>query len=91
LDGLSSYCKRCDGTAVRAARVDLLGKQQKWRCKICQSRLTGRTCHVDHCHTTGVVRGVLCNTCNPGLGFFRDDPRLLRRAADYIEKHREKS
>jgi hypothetical protein len=33
------------------------------------------------------VRGLLCTTCNHGLGHFRDDPQLMRRAADYIERH----
>ena len=39
---------------------------------------------IDHCHTKGTARGRLCHACNKGLGFFRDDPRLLRRAARYL-------
>ena len=39
---------------------------------------------VDHNHTTGHYRGVLCNHCNRGLGLFKDDPTLLERAALYI-------
>jgi len=89
-DGLNCYCKRCSAAASNGTgvRIEALAKRQGWKCSICRSRLTKRTSHVDHCHSTGVVRSVLCNTCNPGLGFFRDDPRLLRRAATYIEKHR---
>lgn len=40
--------------------------------------------HVDHCHGSGAVRGILCMKCNQGLGGFRDDPELLVRAAEYL-------
>lgn len=43
---------------------------------------------IDHDHVTGRVREMLCSACNKGLGSFRDDPGVLRRAADYIERHR---
>ncbi len=46
---------------------------------------------VDHCHSTGLVRGLICRLCNLGLGNFRDSPEALRRAADYIESQREGS
>lgn len=42
-------------------------------------------CCVDHCHSTGKIRGLLCSTCNLGIGYFRDRPAVLRKAADYLE------
>lgn len=42
---------------------------------------------VDHCHSTGAIRGLLCVNCNNGIGRFRDDPVLLRKAADYLDRH----
>lgn len=60
--------------------------QQKGCCAICtvhQDALDKRLC-VDHDHSTGVVRGLLCFHCNTGLGHFRDDPVFLERAADYM-------
>ena len=53
-------------------------------CGICKRQSGMRLC-VDHCHATGRVRGLLCRTCNSGLGFYQDDPRLTRAATAYLE------
>jgi hypothetical protein len=57
-------------------------------CAICGTAagVVGRhgQLHIDHCHATGKLRGVLCSECNVGLGKFKDDPALLRRAAEYL-------
>lgn len=55
-------------------------------CAICKRPpATSKATHLDHCHTSGVIRGVLCASCNKGLGHFRDDPALIRTAAHYLE------
>jgi Recombination endonuclease VII len=56
-------------------------------CAICGTkdpRGKHKVFHVDHCHTTRAVRGLLCHNCNVGLGNFQDDPALLMRATEYI-------
>lgn len=64
------------------AEFAALAEQQGDKCAICGDEVP---LHVDHDHETGVVRGLLCTRCNPGLGFFRDDVGLLRRAIRYLE------
>lgn len=61
---------------------------QNRRCAICQIRPgenNARHWATDHCHTTGKVRGLLCNLCNAGIGNLKDDPNLLRAAILYLE------
>lgn len=57
---------------------------QAGECAICTMKMDKP--HVDHNHKTKVVRGLLCDKCNRGLGYFNDDPTALRTAADYIKK-----
>lgn len=61
----------------------LLVAEQEGRCAIC-----GRgdmTLHVDHCHKSGSVRGLLCMPCNTAIGQLGDDPERIRKAALYVE------
>jgi hypothetical protein len=73
-----------------AARVAALVAQHSGRCDLCDQPPDGRwrRLNIDHCHATNVFRGLLCSRCNRALGFFKDNPALMRRAADYIEQHR---
>lgn len=64
---------------------------QGGHCAICGATEPGGNSsvwHVDHCHSSGRVRGLLCGACNRGLGQFRDDPDRLRSAVDYLESMR---
>jgi hypothetical protein len=61
---------------------------QGGKCAICKvghpGGDAGRRWNVDHCHSTGKVRGLLCANCNHGLGKFQDDPEILRQAIAYL-------
>lgn len=60
-------------------------------CAICHRPETGcaakKYFSVDHCHETGKVRGLLCSMCNLAIGYLNDHPGVIRRAAEYIERH----
>ena len=61
--------------------------KQNGRCAICKtdSPARGKTWALDHCHTTGKVRGILCQNCNLMLGNGKDSPSILRAAVIYLE------
>ena len=59
---------------------------QQGKCAICKEEpTTKRGLHVDHCHTTTQVRGLLCHGCNVALGSFRDNISLLEKAISYLK------
>ena len=60
---------------------------QKYKCFICgidEKESRNQQLCVDHCHTTGKVRKLLCHNCNCGLGHFKDDPKILKNALKYL-------
>ena len=71
-------------------------QEQEGVCKICGGE--GFSMHkkskdslklvVDHCHTTGVVRGLLCHNCNRGLGLFKDSEVFMRKALSYLKQEK---
>lgn len=62
--------------------------KQKNKCSICKNNFKNtKGMHIDHCHTFGKVRSLLCSTCNQGLGSFRDDIKLLKLAINYLNKY----
>jgi Recombination endonuclease VII len=72
---------------------DALFEAQDGRCAVCRKEETAvnqygeKSLPVDHDHLTGQVRGLVCDECNKGLGFFHDDPELLEAAATYLRAH----
>jgi len=63
--------------------------KQNFLCAICEKpEKRESTClSVDHDHVTGRVRGLLCSNCNRGLGYFKDSPGLMKRAASYVDQN----
>ncbi|TDI97076.1 MAG: hypothetical protein E2O29_01530 [Deltaproteobacteria bacterium] len=61
-------------------------KRQKGKCAICciPESMIKKRLSVDHNHKTKKVRGLLCDRCNNGLGRFKDDAKLLRKAIRYL-------
>jgi hypothetical protein len=87
---LKHILKEYDFTEARYE--DLLWEQNN-RCAICRvdhdEYVLGSKNHsvfcIDHCHSTGKVRGLLCSVCNSGLGKLKDSPELLERALHYLK------
>jgi len=67
--GISEQCK------------DTMIQNQEGLCALC---CKAEPVDIDHCHITSKLRGVLCRSCNIGLGMFRDDEGLLLKAIEYL-------
>lgn len=74
------------GYGITVEQYLVVYADQKGRCKICGNHAPGNEwLHVDHDHDTLQIRGLLCNTCNRGIGLFRDNIEVLTRAIAYLE------
>jgi len=98
--GVGRTCRACKTNQSRERRYgvtradyDKMFAEQGGRCAICgtddpathtSKGGDGSFC-VDHCHQTGKVRGLLCGYCNTGIGKLRDNPDIMRKAAQYVE------
>lgn len=101
-DGLRYWCRECESKKFRGwwleSRYGITVKdynemfeQQQGCCEICgrhQSEVS-RTFDVDHNHTTGKVRGLLCVDCNRCLGCVRENVITLAKAIEYLNKYNE--
>lgn len=73
-------------------QYEMMLKSQNGVCAICNKpeikenkNGTIKRLGVDHCHKTREIRGLLCDKCNRGLGYYNDDPELLEKAALYLK------
>lgn len=67
---------------ITNAEWDAIAKQQDELCALCRIK---PPVDVDHCHTTGKIRGLLCRGCNVGLGLFGDSVDGLTKAIAYLK------
>lgn len=73
---------------ISAEEYEKLFERQNGVCAICEeSCKTGRNLAIDHNHSTGKVRGLLCVKCNRALGYFQDDRKMLSKAVKYLEEN----
>ena len=92
-DNCSTYCKPCIREADIGRKYRLTIEQhremfetQQGCCAICQEP-QDRSLAVDHDHTTGAIRGLLCSQCNLLIGNAKDDVDILRSAIAYLQRH----
>jgi hypothetical protein len=77
---------------ITAEQKQQMIEQQNNSCAICQNKFKDKkSAHVDHCHTTGKVRSILCSGCNTGLGLFKESQMYLKSALLYLKKYNSKS
>lgn len=103
-DGFYKHCRSCHYEVYGRHRhieatygltkedYDFLLQTQKYECMGCGERHVDKPkqrLFVDHCHTSGKVRGLLCNNCNSALGLAKDKVEILKNLIKYLEKHNE--
>jgi len=65
-------------------QYNALYEQQNGLCAICSA--SKKILCVDHCHKSGIIRSLLCRSCNRGLGLFNESPAVLKQAIKYIKR-----
>ena len=81
-----SFCKPVDNQLKEDLEdYNKMLINQNNKCDIC--RIEFNNLVVDHCHTTGKVRGLLCNGCNSGIGFFKENKVTILNSIEYLNKH----
>ncbi len=104
VSGLTSWCITCKKEytkdnkenikITRASKIYNISKKEASdllslsNCEICNKEIEGHSKHIDHCHESGLVRGILCRECNLGLGHFKDDILNLGNAIAYLSKNK---
>lgn len=89
-DRISSRLKdRCKRYGITPDSFYKMKEEQDSKCLICNSKEDDKGLHIDHCHSTGKVRGLLCKHCNTAIGSLREDINLFERAIKYLKDARD--
>ncbi len=72
-------------TKIIRERYQALFDLQSGRCALCNKVWNKRPLMQDHCHKTGMIRGLLCQKCNTALGLFGDSPEMIKKVLEYLE------
>lgn len=89
--GYHSICKECYIEMIQRRKYGLNKEElkelkSKEHCDLCKRKIHKKiNKHIDHCHETGKVRGVLCRQCNLALGWLKDDKDLISRIINYLK------
>jgi hypothetical protein len=85
-DTLSRQKSRLASYGLKPNEYDTMVLKQQNLCGICSNPSERKNLAVDHDHETGEIRGLLCISCNAGLGFFKDNPNILEKALVYLSQ-----
>jgi hypothetical protein len=95
IDGVEVYVNASALRRKYGITLDWFIERYPLGCAVCgrafrpeRGVFSGTAC-VDHCHTTGAARALLCHACNSGIGKLNDDPELLLKAHAYLIKHQQ--
>lgn len=90
----NTYLKCTYGLSLE--ELNLLKALQDNKCAVCGKHETAihangniKSLSIDHCHETGKVRGLLCNNCNTAEGLLKGNSSIIRKLADYVDKHKQ--
>lgn len=89
---MKKHYKKAYGLSIE--EYDAIIKSHNGLCAICKTdkgRFDTRTgkkqkLHIDHCHLTGKIRGLLCNKCNIGIGLFNNNIELFKKVIEYLSR-----
>ena len=84
-----NFKNRISRYRITIEEFETLWIKQKGNCAICKEMLDKKKYRIDHNHTSGKVRGLLCTSCNTAIGLLQDSPKITSNAARYLEDARD--